>query len=197
MRNETRLTVIVYFPPCTASLFRKSSAFSSDKVLFSSFLKSDWNTKTRPRQKTCERLPALLSCQPTWLEACCKTVVEIKISPCAVICVNHPQCRCHCRRRLQSFWENSPPSSPSSTACRSGLHRSDCTAVALPRPAGPEAPPGQTPLGVAAYLWALSSEYSFQHSWGHWRPRGGSPPACWGHWPGCRGFILNIKGWWK
>lgn len=158
-------------------------------------------TKRDKDKRKCESLTELLFVTARmWREACCKTIAEIKISDCAVICINHPQCHCHCRRRLQSFWESSPLSSPSSTVCCSGLHRSDCTAVVLPRPAGPEAPeapPGQTPLEVAACLWALSSEYSFQHSWGHWRPRGGSPPACWGRWPGCRGFILNIRGWWK
>lgn len=98
---KARLTVIVCFP-WNESFFIKASVFSSDKVLFKSCSKSDWKTK---RQQKC----------------LVKQMWHSKHPVCAVNWVNHPQCRCHCRRPPQSSLTNCPLRCPSVSVCLSGL----------------------------------------------------------------------------
>lgn len=157
LSEKRLLTPIVCFPSC------KESFFSLDKTRFVSFGHSGWDTKRRTTM--CENR--------AWY-----MVKNGHFS------ANYPQCHCHCRQLPQCSWTNKPLCSPSMLLWPPGL--SGLTAVALSRPGCPGVHRGLAPLEVETCLWELSSWCSFLHSWGHWLPRGGSPHACPGHWPGRR-----------
>lgn len=170
--DEKGLTAIVCFSLRRELFFLKSPTFSSDRGLFRSSPKSDCSTKRKKWDKDVWKTD--------W-----QCWENLTFSLCSVIYRNHPQCHCHCKWPPQSSWTTSPLRHPPRAVSPPG-----CTAAIQSCPADPEAQPGQTSLGVSACPWALSSWCSFQHSWGHWRPLGGSPPARWGHWPGWGAGIL-------
>lgn len=151
------LTPIVCFPSC------KETFVSLDKTWLVSFARSGWDAKRR--NTVCKN------------RAFC-TVKNGRIS------ANYPQCHCRCRQPPQCSLTDNPLFSPSMPLWPPGL--SALTAVGLSLPARPGLHRDLAPLGVQACLWELSTWSSFLHSWGHWLPHGGSPPACPGRWPGRR-----------
>lgn len=157
LSEKRLLTPMVCFPSC------KESFFSLDKTCLVSFTCPGWDTKRR---------------NTMWKS--CNMYGEKRLW---VIWANYPQCHCHCRQPPQRSWTNNPLCSPSVLLWPPGLF--GLTAVALSHPTRPRAHRGLAPLEVVC-LWELSSWCSFLHSWGHWPPRGGSPPACPGRWPGRR-----------